>query len=170
MARSVPASRARKATLSLPGALGIGQIHACLTALIAPTVLFFAFTGSLQLFSLHEAHAGYRPPSILEKLARLHKDQRFAPAPRHRPSALQTPVAGDAGDWIAPAVQPAQRSGESSSRSAVAIRWLFLLAAVALMLSTLLGLWMALTQNRQKGLLLMLFLAGYAAPVAALWL
>jgi uncharacterized iron-regulated membrane protein len=52
--------------------------HTYIGILIAPSVLFFAFTGSLQLFSLHEAHDSYKPPPVIEKLASVHKDQVFA--------------------------------------------------------------------------------------------
>jgi len=52
--------------------------HMYIGILIAPSVLFFALTGALQIFSLHEAHGSYEPPALLEKLSRLHKDQVFA--------------------------------------------------------------------------------------------
>ena len=45
--------------------------HNYLGAFIAPSILFFAFTGALQLFSLHEAHDGYQPAPVIEKLAQL---------------------------------------------------------------------------------------------------
>ena len=40
----------------------IRAIHTYVGMLIAPTVLFFACTGILQIYSLHEAHGGYTPP------------------------------------------------------------------------------------------------------------
>ncbi len=52
--------------------------HMYIGILIAPSVLFFALTGALQIFSLHEAHGSYVPPPLLEKLRRMHKDQVFA--------------------------------------------------------------------------------------------
>ena len=56
----------------------IRNIHGYVGLFIAPSVVFFAVTGALQLFSLHEAHGDYHPPAIIEKLGNLHKDQRFA--------------------------------------------------------------------------------------------
>src|ERR1700733_10596500 len=53
----------------------VRQWHTYIGAFIAPSVLFFAFTGSLQLFSLHEAHGAYTSPAIVEALSRVHKDQ-----------------------------------------------------------------------------------------------
>ena len=51
--------------------------HHYIGFLIAPSVMFFALTGSLQLFSLHEAHGDYHPPALIEALGNVHKDQVF---------------------------------------------------------------------------------------------
>ncbi len=55
--------------------------HHYIGFLIAPSLLFFAFTGSLQLFSLHEAHGDYHPPALIEALGNVHKDQVFRTRP-----------------------------------------------------------------------------------------
>ena len=92
----------------------IRQWHSSIGLFIAPSVLFFAVTGSLQLFSLHEAHGDYRPPALIEKLASVHKDQVFelrhhdAPAdPKAEPGAPPSDAAPPAGaqedDKTAPA-------------------------------------------------------------------
>ena len=59
----------------------IRTLHAYIGMLIAPTVFFFAATGLLQIYSLHEAHPGYTPPSLIEKLSAVHKDQHFVAGP-----------------------------------------------------------------------------------------
>ena len=61
----------------------VRQLHTYLGAFIAPSVLFFAFSGSLQLFSLHEAHGTYKPPAFAEQFGSIHKDQvlKSPPAP-----------------------------------------------------------------------------------------
>ena len=61
---------------------------------IAPSVLFFAFTGSLQLFSLHEAHGSYQPPALIAALGTVHKDQRFGEVPK-RPEAARAPATAE---------------------------------------------------------------------------
>jgi hypothetical protein len=52
------------------------QWHLYLGTLFAPSIIFFAFTGSLQLFSLHESHPGdaYQAPAWVQKLGSIHKD------------------------------------------------------------------------------------------------
>ena len=64
----------------------VRQLHLYLGVFFAPAILFFAFSGSLQLFSLHEGHPGesYQPPKWIEELASIHKDQRIAE--HHGPS------------------------------------------------------------------------------------
>src|SRR5580700_1049287 len=52
-------------------------IHLYVGVFIAPAILFFAFTGALQTFSLHETTRGssYKPPAWAVMLAQIHKKQ-----------------------------------------------------------------------------------------------
>jgi hypothetical protein len=52
-------------------------IHLYLGVFITPALLFFAFTGALQTFSLHETTRGsnYKPPSWAVVLGQIHKKQ-----------------------------------------------------------------------------------------------
>jgi hypothetical protein len=159
----------------------IRQIHAYLSVFVAPTILFFAFTGVLQLYGLHEAHGGYHPPALIEKLGRVHKDQSFTLGRAHHESpsaAVKTSATGPAtargeGDWVKPLATTDHKAKDSRSAPAEnfrtqALKALFCAAAVMLMVSVLLGVWMAFTQNRRKAVLLVIFLLGAAAPVAIL--
>ena len=126
----------------------IRRLHAWLAILAAPTILFFAATGALQLFDLHEPHAGYRPP--LTELARVHKDQVFAPPQRHHGSGAGSPAVTDPVDPL----------------PVVLLRWVFLLATLTLSISTTLGLWLALRQVRRRGTRLALLACAAAVPIA----
>jgi hypothetical protein len=137
----------------------IRQWHTYLGAFIAPSVLFFAVTGALQLFSLHEAHGAYRPPLVIEKLGMVHKDQVFAAKPK-RPQVSAAASAKPKAETVKP------ESGPKTSTKA--LKWLFLAVAAGLVISTCLGLWMALVHNRHKGVAWVLFLAGAAVPVLIL--
>ena len=150
----------------------IRRFHSYFTVFIAPSILFFAFTGSLQLFGLHEAHPPYAPAPLIESLGRLHKDQVFKGRPK-RPAPAAQPSAGGAkaegpSDAAPAAKAPAPKADHKPAPkpATVALKWFFLLVAVGLIASTLLGLWMALAYNARKGLLLLLFLIGAAIPVA----
>lgn len=134
--------------------------HTYIGILIAPSVLFFALTGSLQLFSLHEAHDSYTPPPLVEKLASVHKDQVFALKEHdHEPE----PAAG---------AQPQDNHEEPKKEDAGPslgtrlLKWFFLVVAIGLIASTCLGLWMGLTHLRHKRVGWWLLLVGIVIPVA----
>jgi hypothetical protein len=140
----------------------IRQLHSYFGAFIAPSVLFFALTGALQLFTLHEAHGDYRPPAVIEKLGMLHKDQVFAAKPRR----AQPPGAARA---VRPAPPKAEDHHDAGPKtSTLALKWFFLFVAASLVISTCLGLWMALAYSQRKGVLWLLVLLGAAIPVAIL--
>ena len=88
-------------------------IHLYLGVFITPALIFFAFTGAMQTFSLHETTRGssYKPPAWIVTLGQLHKKQTTvvpvrklpppekaaAPADKSQPSAFSS-------DQPAPAV------------------------------------------------------------------
>jgi hypothetical protein len=135
--------------------------HTYLGLLIAPSVLFFSLTGALQLFGLHEAHEDYHPAVIIEKLGMLHKDQVFAPSEHHEQRPEQEAGPGHE--------EHSEESDEKTGWAAapqLLLKCFFLLVALGLATSTILGLWMGLTHIRHKrtgGILLVL---GVIVPVA----
>lgn len=144
----------------------IRTLHTWLGMLIAPTVLFMAVTGILQIYNFHEARPGYTPPPLLEKLGRLHKDQVFAPDHHGSPPGLHPPAAGPKGASDADAGPP---PGEARHGPKPAVAWLkAVLTAVGagLVVSTLLGLWMGLRDRAARGLNLVLLLVGIVVPAA----
>jgi hypothetical protein len=135
------------------------QWHGYFGVFIAPSVLFFALTGSLQLFSLHETHAGYQAAPILQRLGRLHKDQVITlPHQREAPAAKRAPSR----ERTAPA--PANEQGPRPAT--LLLKVFFLLVAIQLVASTCLGLWIAFTRNRDRGLTWFLLLAGVLLPLS----
>ena len=117
--------------------------HTYLGILIAPSVLFFALTGALQLFGLHEAHDAYQPLPVIEKLSKVHKDQVFAPNEHHEHAP-----AADA-DVKEPPTADTDHDAEPRLGT-VLLKWFFLVVALTLSTSTVLGLWMGLTHVRHK--------------------
>lgn len=137
----------------VPLARQIRDWHSWIGALIAPSVLFFATTGVLQLWSLHEAHDGYVPPAVVEKLGVLHKDQRFALGRHHAPSAAK------------PAAQSPKPAPDQPKAAIVLLKAFFTVVAVGLITSTVAGMWMALNQSPRRRILGVLMLIGAATPV-----
>ena len=135
------------------------QWHTYIGAFIAPSVLFFALTGAIQLFSLHEAHDGYKPPLLIEKLAAVHKDQVFAVKEHH---------GADDHRHAAPAEAPKAKTPDAAQIRTWALKWVFVIIALGLVVSTLLGLWMAFTTGKRKVVILLVILVGAALPVLLL--
>lgn len=147
------------------------QWHTYIGAFIAPTVLFFALTGALQLFSLHEAHDGYKPPVLIEKLASVHKDQVFRAKEHHDGGPEHAgPKPADDGDsdHHDHADAKTAKAADAAQIRTWALKWVFVLVALGLVVSTLIGLWMAFTTGKRKGVILLVVLIGAALPVLLL--
>ena len=136
------------------------QAHLYLGMLIAPSILMFAVTGGLQIFRLQEAHPGYAPPPVIERLGRLHKDQVFTVAP---PRRARSEAAGKAGPGRA---AEAPRPGPALSKRL--LQWFFTLVAAGLFASTLLGVWLGAMMSRWKVSARWTLLAGVVIPVVML--
>ncbi len=158
MARTPPKSNGRQGRARpLMGAQGVRQLHLYLGVFFAPALLFFAATGALQVFSLHEAHGDYRPAPLIEKLGEVHKNQRFE-LKAHKP---QKPKPALAAAKPPPVEEP-------TPLKTLALKWFFLATALGLMFSTCLGLWMGLTHLRNRVLAFGLLCAGAIIPVLIL--
>jgi hypothetical protein len=140
--------------------LWIRTWHTYLGILIAPSVLFFALTGTYQLFGLHEAHGTYTPPVLLEKLSMVHKDQLFA---QRESEDKHAPPDAQPKEPKAPAA--AEEHEHEPSLGTILLKWYFLAVALALTMSTGLGLWMGLTHIKHKRTRRWLLAAGIVIPV-----
>jgi len=140
--------------------------HFYIGMIIAPSVLFFAVTGALQLFSWHEAHGNYTPPPILEKLSSVHKDQVFKAGHHHDhaepPLAAAAPGAGPA--KAAPADDDDKLSGPTLALKA----YFFWVVAGGLTLSTLFGVWIGVTHPTRKRTAVILLIVGAVIPIGLL--
>jgi hypothetical protein len=151
--------------------MDIRRWHSYLGLLIAPSVLFFALTGAVQIFGLHEAHDDYQPPALIEKLSSVHKDQVFELGDHGPPPPDSS--AGQPNGVVAFAVQnlhAGHDDHDSPGLPTTLLKWYFLIVAVALTVSTGFGIWMGLTQIRRKSLAWTLLFVGAAVPLALLLL
>ncbi len=134
----------------------------------APSILFFALTGALQLFDLHEPHPGYQPPVLIEKLGRLHKDQVFARDDRHPGDVADRPVNAASGN--AEAIAPAMAADTGDSMSTSMLKWFFLFVTLVLALTTGFGLWLGLRYSSRKRLSWFLLAFGLMLPAIVMML
>jgi hypothetical protein len=163
--------------------------HLYLGIFVAPALLFFAFTGAMQTFSLHEkplASTG-KPPHWIAVLARLHKDQMTYIPPRHggargfggdhslvqahnavpQPASAVPHVAAAGTKIPADAGPPA---GRPKMPNALPMKLFFLLVTLALGCSVVSGLLMAFQYKGNKPARLAVLCAGVAVPLVLLLL
>jgi hypothetical protein len=150
----------------------IRMVHSFLGLFFAPTILFFATTGGLQMFGLHESSGGssYVPPAILTHLSQLHKKGTLYLPPA---KVSQGPAKPDS-------VRPNEHKKEgdavlhlpaaSSAPNPLPMKIFFACTALALIASTLTGIFMGWKYARRKYVVLWILLAGILVPMALLCL
>ena len=154
----------------------IRQTHLYFGLLIAPALLFFAFTGAVQTLSLHEsAGASYTPPSWLARLGQLHKNQNI---PLRKPRPQISEGVSNTRKESAPATSGIAASSPAASRPPVTLatkqrqhlpeKIFFLLVSLGLFISTLTGIFMAYRYGHGKLLVTALLIAGVVIPLALL--
>jgi hypothetical protein len=161
----------------------IRQVHLYIGIFTTPALLFFAITGALQTFSLHEQTRGsdYKPPAILAELGQLHKKQTTM-VPVRRPQSFgpdKGPEKGaDRGPDRAPsgAGQASKRPDSApppaqppaTQKSHLPMKIFFLLVSISLVTSTLTGLYLSYKYSRGWILITGLLAAGLVIPALLL--
>lgn len=158
------------------------KVHLYLGIFTTPALLFFALTGAMQTFNLHEATAGssYKPPAWIATLAQLHKKQETTvPVHRPRPAAQDNSQgSGKSGETATPQEQhgsqgkpgagktpnPSLGPPSGPHKSHLPMKIFFLLVSVSLFLSTLTGLYMSYRYNHGWRLVTAVFVAGFVVP------
>ncbi len=118
----------------------IRKLHLYLGCLFAPLIIFFAITGAWQTFSWHESS----------------EDKTYTPPA-----------------WIGKLseVHKNQRTEHApGARPSVPLRWFIVLMSVGLVVTTLLGIYMAFKMTRNMVLVVILFAAGLVVPIVLLYL
>jgi hypothetical protein len=149
-------------------------LHLYLGVFIAPALLFFAFTGALQTFSLHETTRGssYKPPAWVIMLGQIHKKQTpIVPVKKLPPPDKQAdkPISDKAirEKPQSPPAAPSESAPTTAPKShnPLPLKIFFLLVAIGLFLSTLSGLYMSYKYIRNRSLITTILLAGIIIPV-----
>src|SRR6202012_586571 len=134
------------------------QWHQYISLFFAPVIFFFAFSGFLQLAGFHEAHPGstYKPAGWIVALSSLHQHQNLGGGDHdmdhhdmddHDADAHEHHMEGD-GAKSFPLFKP----------FAVFTSW-------GLMLSSLLGMWIGLTNPISRRTSLIVLIAGILVPI-----
>lgn len=147
----------------------IRLLHLYLGTFLAPSLLFFAFTGAIQTLGLHEARRGkdYQPAAWIKMLAQVHKHQTMeVPERRVIPPNLPKPEAEKPKAEI---LRPMGKEGDMR-RSSWPLKIFFVFVSLGLALITILGIYMSFMFNRNKKLVLALLVLGVIVPVALAFL
>ena len=159
--------------------------HLYLGVFIAPALLFFALTGAMQTFSLHETQRGsdYVPPRWAVVLGQLHKKQTVVVPERRGPGPgapggppgfgrPEGPATRDGSPKAGPPAGPSDASKPPSMKQpqTLPMKIFFLIVSLGLFLSTLTGLYMAYSYVRNKVLVTLALVAGVVIPLLLLLL
>jgi hypothetical protein len=151
--------------------------HLYLGVFIAPALLFFAFTGALQTFSLHETTRGssYKPPAWAVTLAQLHKKQtavvpvrKLPPPDRAVDRPADKPASDKASSQPSVAASTAPKPADAPApkpHNALPLKIFFLLVAIGLFTSTISGLYMSYKYIRNRRLITAILIAGIIVPI-----
>lgn len=133
------------------------QLHLLLGTFFAPGIIFFALSGALQTFGLHEAAPGSKdqPPVWLQKMAQVHKKQNLQLHPK-RPG---------------PAGQPERRPEKAPEQqsSNVPLKCFVAALSIGLVITSVLGVYMAFKFGRDKRQVWGLLAAGTVTPLLLLF-
>ncbi len=158
-------------------------LHLYLGVFATPALLFFAITGALQTFSLHETTRGsdYKPPKIIAELAQLHKKQTLVVPEKKSQPPTPAKQAADKPDNDKPVGDkpahdkhvaedsthqaPSAPGPEAKPKNLLPMKIFFLIIAISLLLSTITGLYMSYKFVRNKTLVTASLLAGIIIPV-----
>lgn len=157
----------------LPFVRALRTLHLYLGVFIAPMLIFFAVTGGLQTFGLHESSRGssYEPPAWLASMAQLHKKQttvvrqrRARPVPAEKPRVVAPAETGA----VAERALVSGDHGTLPARNLWPMKIFFALVALGLLTSVLSGLYMAWRFSRKPRLVGAALLAGVMVPLLLL--
>jgi hypothetical protein len=139
--------------------LTIRRWHSYISLLGAPSIIFFTFSGVLQLFHWHEAEGAYHPPAWIETLSAVHMDQTLQRHKGEKPPA-------EAEKLPEPDVPPMAEPPPPGRT--IALKAYFFWVGASLVVSSLFGVWMGIAQTPRKRLAWSLLVIGTLLPVGIL--
>jgi hypothetical protein len=139
--------------------------HLYFGVFITPALIFFAFTGALQTFSLHETTRGssYKPPAWIATLAQVHKKQTTVVPVRKLPPPEKAAAPADKSQPSLSA--PAQPAPPVPKQRTLPLKIFFLIVSIGLFTSTVTGLYMSYKYLRNRIMVTAVLIAGIVIPI-----
>ena len=161
------------------------KLHLYLGTLFAPAIIFFAVSGMLQVLGVHESEdaEAAQPPRWIVTLASIHKDQRLSrPKPQNVPGAIEQMRADHANesehdhadghdhDHDHDHANGSDDKGapEAAAWSQKLLKAFVLLMALGLIASAVMGIIIALNNQRTRRTAIVMMLAGMLLPLGLL--
>jgi uncharacterized iron-regulated membrane protein len=148
----------------------IRQLHLYLGLFFAPMLLLFAISGALQVYRINEEKGyGGTPPAWMQWIAAIHKNQA-APREKAPGPKLSGPVAvSDHDEHDAPESAITASAAKSPAKPAGALLKIFaVFLAIALALSTLFGVIIALNARATRRIGIAMLVIGTILPIILL--
>jgi hypothetical protein len=130
----------------------------------APTILFFAITGGLQMFGLPETARGssHAPPDVLVHLSQLHKKGTLYLPPRK--VAPPNSAKSDGAKLDGPKLETPKPTQAPPPPNSLPMKIFFAATALALAVSTCTGVIMGWKYARRKSIVLLTLTVGVVIP------
>jgi hypothetical protein len=162
MSHAAQSTKQKPGRAARAGLLKLGrQIHLYIGVFSAPALLFFAFSGALQTFSLHQAKDGsdYKPPKWIAFMAEIHKNQiPQLPRPKIQPGM---PMASTKPEPATAVAKPLARPAHNP----LPLKIFFVVISLSFFSSIFTGVYMSYKYNRSKTHVTAVLVAGCVVPI-----
>jgi len=146
----------------------IRNFHLYSGLFFTPAIIFFAVSGALQTFGLHENREGvYTAPEWIAAIAEVHKNQRLHQVLPDKPPPTDVKEVTSEKQQKAPS--SSIKRGTKRPKSFL-LQIFIVLMSTGLIASALTGIYMAFKFKRNTKLIVLLLSAGTLVPVAFLFL
>jgi hypothetical protein len=159
--------------------LKLRQLHRYLGVFFTPAILFFAFSGALQTFGLHESEQRGAPPPVawIAALASVHKDQHLPEASTQARAPVPTDAHADEaaqGDAQARASAPGAGQatapvGHEATKSPLPLKLFVLALAIGLCATSLVGMTISFSNPRTRRQTALMLVLGTLVPLLLLF-
>ncbi|MDH7970845.1 hypothetical protein QH494_01520 [Sphingomonas sp. AR_OL41] len=147
------------------------KYHHYIGVFLAPAILLFSISGALQTFRLNEEKGwGGTPPTWMVWVAAVHKDQSPPREKRAAPKPVApAPTAAGTDDRDHDATPAAKAPAPAKRPSPLPLKIFVVLMAIGLIVSTLLGVTIALNNRATRRVSILMLIAGAVLPCVLLW-
>ncbi|MDR3614985.1 MAG: hypothetical protein P4L53_15605 [Candidatus Obscuribacterales bacterium] len=144
----------------------IRNFHLYSGLFFTPAIVFFAVSGALQTFDLHENKEGvYTAPEWIAAIAEVHKNQRLHNVQPDKPQPTEVKEVTSEKQQKAASSPMKKRNKRPKS---LLLQIFVALMSIGLILSALTGIYMAFKFKRDRKLIALAIISGVLLPVAFL--